>query len=682
MLKITINNKIIYVKPQTTILQACEKINIHIPRFCYNEKLGIAGNCRMCLVEVEKSLKPVVSCAFPVMNNMVIYTDTPLVKKARENVIEFLLINHPLDCPICDQGGECDLQDQTLHYGSDKSRFYEYKRSVEDKNCGPLIKTIMTRCIHCTRCVRFMEEMTNFNSLGMVGRGNQSEISTYLKKQYLTELSGNIIDLCPVGALTSKPYAFKARPWELESMNNLDISDAIGSNIVVNSRGLDILRIIPKLNEQINETWISDKTRFSFDSLQNQRLTHCFIKNDNNIYNKVTWKFVFNLIKDKIQMINSKNIAIFYGDLIDLRTSVILKKLSNSLGITNVSYQKTNLNLNNDFLSDFTFKENYNSINNVDVCLIVSTNPRYETSMYNLKLLNQVKKGKLIVGLIGPKKDLIFPYTHLGNNINALIKISEGSHSFCKTLKQSKKPLILYGTSILQRKDFKLFKSIINNISKNLNNNLHSINLIHTNVGTLNGSIVNLKPSTPSSFICKKKMNNFKLCFFIGVSNIDFNLSKDTFVIYQGSFGNKLASKANLLLPSTAHFEKNAEYLNLEGRIQKSYKVLKFITDLKDDWKILAYIFFNLTNKKNLNLNFFIKTLIPNFFNYNTKFNLVYNPLNKFDLFKNQYNKFFLTNLKTNVKNFYKTNEISKNSILMTKSSKILLIKKNFINKL
>lgn len=292
-IKIFINDIAVYVKPQTTILQACEKINIYIPRFCYHNQLSVAGNCRMCLVEVEKSPKPVVSCAFPVMNNMKIYTNTPLVKKSKENILEFLLLNHPLDCPICDQGGECDLQDQSLLYGSDKSRFYEYKRGVEDKNCGPLIKTIMTRCIHCTRCVRFINEMTSFKNLGTTNRSSKVEIGTYFERYLNTEVSGNIIDLCPVGALTSKPYAFIARPWELKSTNTIDVMDGVCSNIKVDTRGLNILRILPRLNKNINEDWISDKTRFFFDGLKYQRLLNVWSKSKLN-KNKFLKSFFLN----------------------------------------------------------------------------------------------------------------------------------------------------------------------------------------------------------------------------------------------------------------------------------------------------------------------------------------------------------------------------------------------------
>ena len=368
MITIYVNDIKLNVKPNSTILQACEQVNVYIPRFCYHDKLSIAGNCRMCLVEVEKSPKPVVSCSFPVMNNMKIYTNTPLVKKARENVLEFLLLNHPLDCPICDQGGECDLQDQTLIYGSDKSRFYEYKRSVENKNCGPLIKTIMTRCIHCTRCVRFMTEMTSFKNLGTTNRGTHTEIGTYFEKFLNTEISGNIVDLCPVGALTSKPYSFVSRPWELKSTNNIDIMDGIGSNIRVDSKDSKILRILPRLNKNINDNWISDKTRFFFDGLQYQRLLNpLYFNNKTSKFIKIKWLTAFKIIKAEFlniyykylfhnsNFINNK-IGIVIGDLVDIETVSNIKIFAKKLKINNlvnINKQKSNI----DFLENCNFNE-------------------------------------------------------------------------------------------------------------------------------------------------------------------------------------------------------------------------------------------------------------------------------------------------------------------------------------
>jgi NADH dehydrogenase (ubiquinone) Fe-S protein 1 len=386
MLKIYVNNFKVFVQPNTTILEACESIGIEIPRFCYYEKLSIAGNCRMCLVEVEKSPKPVVSCAMPVMDGMKVFTDTPLVKKAREGVLEFLLLNHPLDCPICDQGGECDLQDQALTFGTDRSRFYDFKRGVEDKNIGPIIKTIMTRCIHCTRCVRFASEIAGIGDLGTTARGTNTEIGTYIEKVFQSELSGNIIDLCPVGALTSKPYAFIARPWELKTVDSIDISDAIGSNIRIDYKETEIVRILPRLNEEINEEWISNKTRFMYDGLKHQRLVRPYIKAINNLMVS-NWVDSLSLIKIifESKVFSKKNIVGICGANNDLETLVSFKNFINSLGSENIGFER-NLNINNTYSFNYKFNMDTTKIENSDFCLLIGINPRYEGSLLNVRL--------------------------------------------------------------------------------------------------------------------------------------------------------------------------------------------------------------------------------------------------------------------------------------------------------
>ena len=700
MITVSINDIKINVKANSTILQACEQADVYIPRFCYHDKLSIAGNCRMCLVEVEKSPKPVVSCAFPVMNNMKIYTNTPLVKKARENVLEFLLLNHPLDCPICDQGGECDLQDQTLVYGSDKSRFYEYKRGVENKNCGPLIKTIMTRCIHCTRCVRFMTEMTNFQNLGTTNRGTHTEIGTYFERFLKTEISGNVVDLCPVGALTSKPYSFVSRPWELKSTNNIDIMDGIGSNIRVDSKDSKILRILPRLNNDINDNWISDKTRFFFDGLQYQRLSSpLFFDKKSFTFVEIKWSSAFNIIKTEFLKIYHKflyknvksksligsKIGIIVGNLIDLETASSIKTFAKKLKINNIINLNNNKN-NTDFLENCNFNEVLSNIDKYDTCLLLGTNTRLESSIYNLKILNQVKKNKLKVYYIGPKVSLNYKAKHLGNSLNILMNISEGKHSFCKILKKSSKPLIIYGNNILERKDYN--ELFFKNILLNLKNTLLSIKILNTDTSDINCLNLNIKPAKNSIFNFNKNnglniCNNIDVLYLIGVDTLPFTIPEHTFVIYQNSHGNKIAQKADLILPSEAIFEKESTYCNIEGRVQKSYKVINNINAKKDS-NIINFLY------KFLIKDVYKKSLLPKPFNIKNTFfyspNLVVlNKLSNTFFNKKNITKFSFLNkviinsiIKVKFSDFYKTNIITKSSLTMTKCSKTLQKLSNF----
>jgi NADH dehydrogenase (ubiquinone) Fe-S protein 1 len=399
MTKVFVNDIEVLVKRGSTALQACEAVGIEIPRFCYHERLSIAGNCRMCLVEVEKTPKPVASCAMPLMDGMKIYTDTPLVKKAREAVLEFLLLNHPLDCPICDQGGECDLQDQAIVFGSDRSRFYETKRSVEDKNCGPLVKTIMTRCIHCTRCVRFSTEIAGVEDLGTTGRGEDTEIGTYVGKALESELSGNVIDLCPVGALTSKPYAFTSRPWEIRNTNSIDTSDGIGSNTRIDFRGTEILRVLPRFNEEINEEWISDKARFMHDGLKRQRIGSTFQNKEGKII-ATSWKSSLNRVTSLFSNVDPSKISFTAGGTTNINTLVIMKDFLNKLGVSNYNYS-TNDSCSPDLSKDYLFNGTIADIENSDVCLIINCNPRVEATLLNARLRKRYLQGGFKVAYIG-----------------------------------------------------------------------------------------------------------------------------------------------------------------------------------------------------------------------------------------------------------------------------------------
>jgi len=468
MIKIFINNQLALVPANTSVLEACESVGINIPRFCFHERLNVAGNCRMCLVEIEKSPKPIASCAFPVTQNMKIFTDSPLVHKARENVLEFLLLNHPLDCPICDQGGECDLQDQALIFGSDKTRFFFSKRAVEDKNCGPLIKTIMTRCIHCTRCVRFFQDIVGEEDFGTTLRGKETEIGTYIGKSLVSELSGNIIDLCPVGALTSKPYAFIARSWEIKNVEAIDITDAVGSNIKVNFKEGEILRVMPSLNDAINEEWISDKARFFFDMLKTQRISQPFFKKA-DVFNKVSWLDSFSEKKKVLQNFLShkpEQVLLVAGANLDLESAFILKQVANKYSISLIS--EDYLNSGNNLLPLCKSNKIFSEILESDLCLTIGTNTRFEASLLNVRIRKRIKKGNFVRASIGLTDNLLYETLSIGNSLNTLLKILEGKHIFCKYLKKAKKPIIILGTSIKKRLDclsaFQLLKNLNSHI--------------------------------------------------------------------------------------------------------------------------------------------------------------------------------------------------------------------------
>ena len=416
MPKITINGKEIEFEKGMTVLQACELADAEIPRFCYHEKLSIAGNCRMCLVELEKSPKPIASCAMPAADGMNIKTNTALVEKARKGVMEFLLANHPLDCPVCDQGGECDLQDQSMYYGVDKSRFVENKRQVKEKYMGPLIKTQMTRCIHCTRCVRFATEVAGIPEIGAIGRGENMEITTYLEKAMESELSANVIDLCPVGALTSKPYAFEARPWELKKTESIDVMDAVGSNIRVDTYNWEVKRILPRLNNDINEEWISDKTRYSCDGLLKQRLDVPYIKKNNRLQ-KSTWDEVISILVEKIKIINSNEIGGHIGDMVNLENALSFKKFFSELKSNNLDFREKNIYINPSEKSNYIFNSSIKGIEETDLILLVGTNPRHEATMLNARIRKIFAKKQVPIYSIGNPGDLTYKYTIIGNKV-------------------------------------------------------------------------------------------------------------------------------------------------------------------------------------------------------------------------------------------------------------------------
>ena len=452
MLKLKVNDNEVEVEEGLTVLQACEKAGVEIPRFCYHEKLSIAGNCRMCLVEMEKSPKPIASCAMPAADGMVIKTNTSKIEKSRKGVMEFLLANHPLDCPVCDQGGECDLQDQSMFYGIDKSRFKENKRAVPDKNMGPIIKTQMTRCIHCTRCVRFATEIAGVPELGAIGRGEDMQITTYLEQSVQSELSGNVIDLCPVGALTSKPYVFEARPWELKKTETIDVMDAVGSNIRVDTYDWEVKRVLPIINEDINEEWISDKTRYACDGLLNQRLDTPYIKY-NNKFEKASWDEVYKIIKSKIENTNKDKICGFVGDLANMETSFIFKEFFERTIDTNKYESRSSQSF-----IDTTERENYlfnskiNGIEEADLILLVGANPRFEATMVNARIRKAFLSNNTKIISLNDVGDLTYPYEILDGKTQTIKEIAEYKNNVSKKIIDSKKPMIILGESFFNTK--------------------------------------------------------------------------------------------------------------------------------------------------------------------------------------------------------------------------------------
>src|SRR5271167_2925641 len=452
MPKLTIDGKEVEVPAGTTIFQACEHAGIEVAHFCFHERLAIAGNCRMCLVEVEKSPKPIASCAMPATDGMVVLTKSPKAIKAQKGVMEFLLINHPLDCPICDQGGECDLQDQAMAYGFDRSRYEENKRAVRDKDFGPLVETHMTRCIHCTRCIRFLTEIAGVQELGATGRGENMEITTYIERALGSELSANIIDLCPVGALTSKPYAFMARPWELQKTESVVVLDAVGSSIRIDSRGLQVLRVLPRLNEAVNEEWISDKTRFAVDGLVHKRLDRPYIRRDGQLH-EAEWREALDLVADRLKGVPGERIAAIAGDLCDAESMFALKELLTGLGATSLDCRQDGAKLDARCRAGYLFNTTIAGIENADVCLLVGTNPRWEAALVNARLRKRYLHGGFRIASIGPALDLTFPVEMLGDGGTVLNALAAGDHPWAAVLRNAKNPMIVVGQGALSRPD-------------------------------------------------------------------------------------------------------------------------------------------------------------------------------------------------------------------------------------
>ena len=595
MPKITVNNKEIEFEDGMTVLQACELAGAEIPRFCYHERLSIAGNCRMCLVEMEKSSKPIASCAMPASDGMKIKTNTLFVDKARKGVMEFLLANHPLDCPVCDQGGECDLQDQSLFYGLDHSRYLENKRQIKEKYMGPLIKTQMTRCIHCTRCVRFATEVAGIPELGAIGRGEDMEITTYLEKSMESELSANVIDLCPVGALTSKPYAFEARPWELKKTETIDVMDAVGSNIRVDTYGWEVKRVLPRINEDINEEWISDKTRYACDGLLKQRLDVPYIRENGKLL-KTSWDNALKFLIEKIKSYKPNEIAGLVGDLADLEMIYSFKSFfEKCIKSKNLESRDDKIYLNPEDRMNYIFNSSINGIEDSDFILLVGTNPRLEATILNIRIRKACVKNNLTIYSIGDPGDQTYPIEIIGSDTSVIKEIVSDNHKIADKIKKSKKPIIIIGESALHGKKgqyvFETLKSFLysNNLIRKDWNALNILNQHASRVGAIDLNFYSIDEKNNFSFFDKLNNDCFKFIYLLGADNINFD-KKDKFIVYQGSHGDRGAEIADIILPGAAYTEKSASFINLEGKIQNAYKASYPPGLAKEDWVIFKDI--------------------------------------------------------------------------------------------
>jgi NADH-quinone oxidoreductase subunit G len=575
MPKLKIDNVEIEVAPGTSILQAAEMLGHEVPRFCFHDKLSVPANCRMCLVEVKPGPpKPQASCALSCADNMEVFTDSPMVKKARKGVMEMLLINHPLDCPICDQGGECDLQDQAVGFGFDRSRYYESKRAVKDKNLGPLIKTVMTRCIQCTRCVRFADEVAGTAELGMMNRGEESEIGTFIEKTITTELSGNLIDVCPVGALTSKPYAFQARPWELKKTETIDVHDAVGANIRVDARGNEVMRILPRLNEDVNEEWIDDRTRFAYDGLKRQRLDRPYIRDDKTgRLRPASWDEAFAAVTAKIN--KSKNVAAFAGPLADAESMVALKDL---IG-TNLECRTDGTQYDVSSRAGYLFNSTIAGIEEADAILLVGTNPRFEAAMVNARIHKTWRNRRTKIGVVGEQHNLTYPTTYIGSGPSSLEDLVKGKGAFADVLANAKKPIIIIGMGAFKRADGAAVQSLCRELAEKFNAGFNVLHTAASRVAALDIGFVS----------DKLNVEHMDVVYLLGVDDRETldRIDPKAFVIYQGHHGDAGAMRADVILPGSAYTEKNGLYVNIEGRVQAAKQAVWAPGEAREDWKII-----------------------------------------------------------------------------------------------
>jgi NADH-quinone oxidoreductase subunit G len=578
MPRLTVDGIEVEVPNGATVLQACEAAGAEIPRFCYHERLSIAGNCRMCLVDMEKSPKPVASCAMPAADGQVIHTTTEKVKKAREGVMEFLLINHPLDCPICDQGGECDLQDQALAYGKGASRYDENKRAVTDKYMGPLIKTVMTRCIHCTRCVRFAEEVAGVEEIGAIGRGESMQITSYLEKAVTSEVSGNVIDLCPVGALTSKPYAFQARPWELKKTDSIDVMDAIGSNIVVGSRGAAVLRVTPRINDDVNEEWLGDKARFAVDGLSERRLDTPWVRVGGKLQ-KATWAEAFAAIAAGLKGLNGDEIAGIVGDLAAVEEMVAFKDLLAALGAARIECRQDGTLFEAGEPANWLFNTGLANIETADAILLVGTNPRQEAALLNVRLRKAVRKGRAKAFAIGPATDLAFPVTELGDDAALLNDLPT---ALIDAFAKAERPAIIVGMGALKMPGlYDAVRAAATTLGV-IKDGWNGFNLAHT--AAARAGALRLGLAVDGGVHALLNDSGVKALFLLGADEVAVQAGR--FTVYVGTHGDHGVAHADVILPAAAYTEKPGTYVNLDGRVQRALKATQPPGDAREDWTI------------------------------------------------------------------------------------------------
>ncbi|MDE2465711.1 MAG: NADH-quinone oxidoreductase subunit G [Alphaproteobacteria bacterium] len=593
-MKVTVDGIEVEVPPGSNVLQACEAAGKEVPRFCYHERLSVAGNCRMCLVEIEKAPpKPFASCAYPAADGMVVHTDSPMVRAARRAVMEFLLINHPLDCPICDQGGECDLQDQAVGYGMDHSRYDENKRAVRDKDLGPLVKTVMTRCIHCTRCIRFSTEIAGVSELGATGRGENMEVGTYVEKALSSELSGNLIDICPVGALTSKPYAFVARPWELTKTDSVDVMDAVGAAIRVDTRGPEVLRILPRLNEDVNEEWLADKSRFALDGLRRRRLDHPWVRRGDKLI-KASWTEAFDAIKTRLSGMDGSKIGAIAGDLCDVESMVALRDLMAALGSPNLDCRQDGAALDASRRDFYTFNTTIAGIEEADAVLMIGTNPRIEAPLINARLRKRWLQNQMPVALIGEPADLTYKVEMLENRTATLAAIAAGTHPFAAVLKAAKRPMLILGQAALARADGAAVLAQAWSLAAAygmLSPEWHGFNVLHSAAARVGGMDIGFLPGASGSSVAEMLAGSVEALWLLGADEADLSkLPSTTFVIYQGHHGDRGAGRADVILPGCAYTEKDGTWVNTEGRVQRGQRAGDPPGQARDDWAILRAV--------------------------------------------------------------------------------------------
>lgn len=594
MPKLSVNGRDVEVEDGATVLQACEEAGVEIPRFCYHERLSIAGNCRMCLVDMERAPKPVASCAMPAAEGMVISTETDRVKKAREGVMEFLLVNHPLDCPICDQGGECDLQDQAMGYGHDCSRYAENKRAVSEKHMGPLIKTVMTRCIHCTRCVRFSTEVAGVPELGAIGRGENVEITTYLEKTLASELSANVIDLCPVGALTSRPYAFAARPWELNKIESVDVMDAMGANIRIDARGSQVMRVLPRLNEEVNEEWIGDKTRYAIDGLRRQRLDRPYIRNAEGKLAPASWDDAFAKLVPIMKKLNGTEMAAIAGDQLDAETMFALKHFFVKSGSPHIDCRQDGAKLNSKSRVSYLFNSTIAGVDEADAVLIIGSNPRIEAPVLNARIRRRYLHAQLPIAHIGPETDLTYPADNLGDDISVLEDLVSGKHPFAQKLKQASKPMIILGMGAMRRADGNAIHALCHQLCEQVDavsSDWNGFNVLHVAASRVAGLDMGFLPQKGGKDVAgilkAAQAGDIKLVWLHGADELDMSSLQDCFTVYVGHHGDAGAQAADIILPAAAFTEKDGLYVNFEGRVQAGFRAVFPPGEAKEDWAIL-----------------------------------------------------------------------------------------------